>query len=142
MSRVCLSAVVLLLFPLTVAAETPNIEPGEWEYTNHMSYSGEGMTLPDQTHSHRECVTLEDLQQGDAFMEDTGECEVLDMEIRRSGMTYSMHCAHEEGMEMRMNARMNFNGNRMDGTVDADMQMPIGEMEMHIKVEGQRVGDC
>ncbi|MBZ2188722.1 DUF3617 domain-containing protein [Alcanivorax sp. JB21] len=132
----------LLALSATSSAETPNVQPGEWEYTNVTRISTGGQTMPSQRDSHRECVTQEDITNKELFSEDMGECEITDKTISRSGMRYSMRCTAEEGMHSTMDASMKFMGNRVEGTVDGKMMTPMGEMTVQTTVEGKRLGDC
>ncbi len=130
----------LLAIPVAALAVQPNIQPGEWEMSTITSFPGTPM--PEQRESTRECVTSEDVQQGLAFEVDVEECELTDMDVRDDGMTYTMTCQHEDGMDMVMNAEMQFLGDRVEGTMDAQMVTPMGPMEMSVHLKGQRVGDC
>jgi hypothetical protein len=136
--RLILAALALSL-SLPVLATQPNIEPGQWEYTNVTRY--EGVPMPERTDTNRECVTAEDIQQGDAFVEESDECEVSNMEMGSSEARYSMVCV-QEGVEMNMDAHMRFMGERMEGTIRASLETPMGPMEMHMDVTGRRIGDC
>jgi hypothetical protein len=141
MIKKCFIATLMLSVPHLVAAEQPNIEPGEWEYTNVTTFQGP-MQMPDQRIVERECVTLEDLQQGEAFLaEIPDECQVSNMRIERDGMSYTMACA-EDDAEMVMDVDMTFNGTRLSGNVSSTVGTPMGEMKMNVGIDGQRVGSC
>lgn len=142
MLRSTLIATALLALALTVNAETPNIEPGLWEYHNKMTFESDDFPIPDQEDTNQECVTLEDIERGDAFLEDVDECEITHRDIRHDGMDYSMTCHSADGMEMTMDARMQFFGDRATGVIDGKMHTPMGEMSMTIEMEGNRIGDC
>ncbi len=130
----------LLAMPMAALAVQPDIQPGEWEMSTITSFPGTPM--PEQRESARECVTQEDVQEGLAFDVDAEECELTNMDVRDDGMTYTMTCQHEEGMDMVMSAEMQFLGDRVQGTMDAQMRTPMGPMEMNVRLEGHRVGDC
>ena len=132
---------VLLAASLTLPAfaAEPNITPGQWEYTNVTRF--EGMPMPEQTHSNRECITMEDIKKGEAFLEAPEDCQVTHMDLRRDGMQYAMECT-QQGVRMKMNADMRFRGNEVDGTMRADMDTPMGPMSMHMNITGRRIGDC
>lgn len=137
-----IATVAALTLSMTAAAqETPNIEPGMWKYDNTISVEAE-YPFPEQTHSNEECVTIEDVEQGDAFMEDVEECEVLDSNIASDRMTYTMRCQSADGMDMIMEADMEFHGTSASGTITGDMESPMGPMSMRIDIQGERTGDC
>lgn len=128
--------------PLTGFAVTPDVEPGQWEYVNAVSVEGP-MAIPDQRDTYRECVTLEDIERGEAFLEDMPEeCEISNKEISASGMSYDMVCQQPNNMRMDMAFDMQFMGDRVQGKVTGAMKTPMGNMDMNIDVEGKRVGDC
>lgn len=133
---------IALSIPLLSVAATPNVEPGQWKYVNKTSFTGQ-MQVPDQEHTHTECVSLEDLERGKAFMDDMPEeCEVSNMEMESSGMSYDMACQQPGGTNMRMSFDMEFMGDRVKGDVEGTVETPMGAMDMTVDIEGERVGDC
>lgn len=136
-----LAAASLLVFGCSVTADTPNLEPGMWEYQNKMSFDSE-FPIPDQEQTNQECLTLDDIKRGDAFLDDVDECDVTRQDIRSDGMDYSMICRGPDGTEMRMDASMQFNGDTATGTITGEMETPMGPMSMSIEMNGRRIGDC
>ncbi len=134
-------AASLLAFGASALADTPNIDPGMWEYHNKMSFQSD-IPIPDQEHTNQECVTHEDIERGDAFLEDVEECEITHQDIRSDGMDYSMICRGPDGTEMTMDATMQFNGDTANGTISGEMETPMGPMQMSIEMSGSRIGDC
>lgn len=134
-------AVGLLGLALSANAETPNIEPGMWEYKNKMKFQSD-FPIPDQEHTSEECVTLEDIERGDAFLDDVDECDMTRKDVRRDGMDYAMVCRSPDGTEMTMDAKMHFSGNTANGIINGQMQTPMGAMSMTIEMNGRRIGDC
>ncbi|MFO8153122.1 DUF3617 domain-containing protein [Thioalkalivibrio sp.] len=128
------------VLPLSALAVEPNIQPGEWELNSVTTFPGTPM--PEQTESSRECVTAEDLAEGLAFDVDVEGCEITDMDLREGGMNYSMSCQDDEGFEMTMDAELLFMGDQTEGTMQAQMLTPMGPMEMHMELDGRRIGDC
>lgn len=139
-ARLLVPALALGLVTAAVA-ETPNIEPGLWEYNNKMSFSGD-VPIPDQEQTSEECITMDDIEEGDAFLDDVEECEVTRKDVRRDGMDYAMTCTQPDGTRMTMVATMQFNGDSADGTIDGSMETPMGAMQMSIAMTGRRIGDC
>ncbi len=140
--RHLLAALLLLTLPLAVSADDPNIQPGEWSYTTTTRMLNAPFPFPEQTHTSTECVTLEDIKRGDAFLDDVEECTVNEMEIGRDSMHYTMVCRAEDGTEFRMRSAMRFHGDRLDGTMESEIETPMGPMQMQITLEGRRTGDC
>lgn len=136
-----LFAAALLALPLTAMAETPNITPGLWEFTSTTSVTGE-IPIPDQTDTHQECIAQGDLEDPDfQFLEVEESCELLEHNVSADGIDYRMIC-REEGGEANINGRMDFLGERVEGSVDVTVQSPMGEMQMNTVVEGAHIGDC
>ena len=124
-----------------MAAE-PNIEPGMWETTSTVTIHSEQMPIPPRTDTSSECVTAEKIAEGQAFLQDSDECEFIDKEIRAEGMDYSMTCTSPQGGTVTMNASMQFGGDSMAGTIDGDIESPMGVMRMNVEMAGRRTGDC
>jgi len=123
-------------------AETPNIEPGLWEYSTRMTVEGD-FPFPEQNDTTTECVTAEDIAEADAFMGDMDmdECEVTREEVRADGANYEMTCV-EQGMSIEMNMEMTFMGDRSEGLIITDAETPMGPMKSTIEMSGRRIGDC
>ena len=134
-----LVAATALGLSFAAAADQPNVQPGQWEFTSTTSFTG--MPMPEQTLSSSECVTAEDIAEGFAFDVDVENCEIQNMDKRPDGMNYTMVC-RQEGMEMTMEAELKFMGDRTEGTMDAQTMTPMGPMNMRTVLEGRRVGDC
>lgn len=135
-----IAIVAAAALPLTAFAVQPNIQPGEWELNSVTTFPGTPM--PEQRESSRECVTAEDLAQGLVFDVDVEGCQITDKDIRADGMSYSMTCQDQGDFEMTMDASMRFQGDRTDGSMEAQMLTPMGPMQMRVRIEGHRIGDC
>ena len=142
MIKHCLTALAVASLSAPVFAEDPNINPGMWETTSTVSINSPQFSLPPQTQTSSDCVTAEDVAQGDAFLEDTEECEITNKDIRSDGMDYSMTCSNPDGTTMTMDARMSFDGDTMTGNVDGQMESAMGAMSMKVEISGRRTGDC
>jgi len=136
-----LAATLALGLTTVTVAETPNIEPGLWKYDNNMTFAGD-VPIPDQNQTSEECVTAEDIAEGGAFLDDVDECDITHKDLRRDGMDYSMTCTQPDGTQMTMDAEMQFNGDTASGTINGNMETPMGAMQMIISMSGQRIGDC
>ncbi|MFB9148015.1 DUF3617 domain-containing protein [Halomonas alkalicola] len=136
-----LLAAALLALPLAAVAETPNIAPGLWEFTNTTSVTGE-VPIPDQTDTHQECIAQGDLTDSDfQFLEVEEGCELVEHNVSADGIDYRMVCRADEG-EAHIDGRMDFLGERVEGNVNVTVQSSMGEMQMNTVVEGERLGDC
>ncbi len=140
-ARTCAVALFLGMTFSVAAEEVPNLNPGKWENTSHMTFDSE-FPIPDQTETHTECMTEEDLKSGDAFLEDMEDCEMTRKDMRADGMDYAMTCVAEDGTRVDMTASMQFNGDTASGVISGDMETPMGPMSMTIEIEGRRIGDC
>lgn len=136
-----IAAALALGLAATTFAQSPNIEPGLWKYDNTMTFSGD-VPIPDQNQTSEECVTAEDIADGDAFLDDVDECEITHKDLREDGMDYSMVCTQPDGSQMTMDAEMAFAGTTATGTINGNMETPMGAMQMTISVSGERIGDC
>lgn len=139
-SRIGLGAALLIL-PFAAAAETPNIEPGQWEYTHTMIMEGMDQ-MPDQVDTTRECVTQEDIESGEDVFEVPDECTLDHADIRADGAEYAMTCTDPQGGSATMEGEMRFMGDRSEGRMSADVEGPMGEMTIVTEIEGERIGDC
>lgn len=131
-------------FFLTVAgvayAESPNLEPGEWQFEHVTSVEGQEM-IPPQTDNVRQCVTREDVASAENFLESGENCEVQRLSVTRDQLSYDMVCI-EAGMRVEMQAELNFAGTRMHGEMRANLDSPMGEMLLLTRLSGERIGDC
>jgi hypothetical protein len=138
--RTLLAAAALAL-PLTAMADTPNIVPGQWQFSSTTSVEGD-FPIPDQSESHQECIVQGDLDDTDfQFLEVEEECELLEHNVSADGVDYRMVC-HAEGGEANIDGRLDFLGERVEGSVNIHSQTPMGEMLMNTTIDGERIGDC
>ncbi len=136
-----LLAGLLLALPLAAVAESPNIEPGQWEFTSSTSVQGD-LPIPDQTETHQECIAQGDIDDEEfSFIQEEEGCELLEHEVTVDGLDYRMVC-RAEGGEADIVGRMDFLGERVEGNVDILVDSPVGEMNMTTTMEGRRIGDC
>ncbi|WP_181919370.1 DUF3617 family protein [Alkalilimnicola ehrlichii] len=129
-----------LLTPLVAGADQVNVVPGQWEFENTTRIQGDE-TFPDQVFTDSVCVTEEDLQGERIFMTDVEGCQVGDLAVSRDRMDGFMVCS-EAGVDVHMSVAMRFHGETMEGTIESEMDTPIGPMQMSTALVGQRVGAC
>ncbi|MBW6392300.1 MAG: DUF3617 domain-containing protein [Halomonas sp.] len=136
-----LLAAAALVLPLTAMAESPNIVPGQWQFTSTTSVKGD-VPIPDQTDSHQECIAQGDIDDADfQFLEVEEGCELLEHNVSADGVDYKMIC-RAEGGEANIDGRMDFLGERVEGSVNIDTESPVGQMQLQTTIEGERLGDC
>ena len=138
----------LLALVLTVAvswpafAAEPDVQPGQWKYTNTTKISGAGMDLPEQRQTNTHCVTESDIAEAETFMDDAERCEIAQRSVEADAMSYTMICPDQQGGEMRVQVDMQLMGDRVRGQSEATMQMNGQSMDVVTQIEGRRVGDC
>lgn len=137
-----LTAGLVLGLSAHLQAETPNIQPGQWEYETRMTVEAP-FPVPEQTDSTTECVTAEDIAKADTFMADLDmeECDVTREELRTDGANYEMTC-YQDGISVEMSMDMQFHGDRSEGLITTTAQTPMGPMKSIIRMTGRRIGDC
>lgn len=136
-----LLAGLLLALPLAAVAESPNIEPGQWEFTSTTSVQGD-LPIPDQTETHQECIAQGDIDDEEfSFIKEEEGCELLEHAVTVDGLDYRMVC-RAEGGEADIVGRMDFLGERVEGNVDILVDSPAGQLNMTTRMEGRRIGDC
>lgn len=138
-----LSALVasLALISIVQAADPrPDLNPGQWTFENVSRMEGSA-AFPEQRHTSSECITDADLDQGQEFLGVEENCEIRSMDLTASRARYDLLCI-QEGMEVEMQAEMEFSGDRLQGQATANMQTPIGPMRMRTEISGRRTGPC
>lgn len=139
-----LIVVMFLLAPVAGYAEQPNIEPGQWEYKNKTTFSGDMSASSDQTQTTTQCVTQEDIDDGMMALDQEMEqqCDIRDKTVGRNSASYTMVCDFGMGGGMTMSADMQFNGDTSQGTMTGEMDSEAGSMEIKTQMQGERIGDC
>ncbi len=141
MYRTIPSALVLACVPGVAMAVQPNMDPGQWEYTTKTRIAG-SVSIPERTSTHTRCVSEDEVDDADAFMEDVEDCEVERREVTADKAGFTLVCPGEQGAGMRMTMDMRLLGDRVEGESVTTLSMSGESMEMRSRVEGRRVGDC
>jgi len=123
-------------------AQDPNINPGMWETASTVTIQSEQFPIPPRTDSSRDCVTAEDIAEGQAFLDDNEDCEFTGKDVRSDGMDYAMVCESPDGGTVTMTASMRFDGDSMSGNIEGEIESPMGAMQMRVEMTGERIGDC
>jgi len=129
----------LMLGSASIQAQSININPGLWEYTNELTFI-EGSEPRVQV--FEDCVTVEDLENSGFMMQDIDACEVVEQEILFDRMTYVMNCMGPEGTTLAISARIEFDGDSASGVINNSVVTPLGEMDMVVNLSAKRLGDC
>lgn len=137
-----LTTTLALSLSALAQAETPNVQPGLWEYNTRMTVEA-AFPFPEQTDTTTDCVTEEDIAKADSFMNDLDmeDCTVTREELRRDGANWEMTCT-EDDVTMDMTVVMNFHGDRSDGVITSAVETPMGPMKSTIHMDGRRIGEC
>ncbi|MDT8448657.1 MAG: DUF3617 family protein [Wenzhouxiangellaceae bacterium] len=141
-ARILIAAAAAGALTAAAVAEDPNINPGMWETTSTVTIESEQFPIPSRTDTTTDCVTAEDIAEGQAFLEDSEDCEFTNKDVRADGMDYTMTCTSADGGTVTMDASMKFEGDSMAGTITGDIESPMGLMKMNVEMSGQRTGDC
>lgn len=141
-ARSLTAAAAACAFTVAAVAEDPNINPGMWETTSTVTIESEQFPIPSRTDTTTDCVTAEDIAEGQAFLEDSEDCEFTNKDVRADGMDYTMTCMSPDGGTVTMDASMKFEGDAMSGTITGDIESPMGLMKMNVEMSGQRTSDC
>lgn len=131
----------VLVAPLSAMAESPNIVPGQWQFTSNTTVKGD-LPIPDQADSYQECIAQGDLDDADfQFLQVEEGCELLEHNVSADGIDYRMACHAESGVA-NIDGYMSFLGERVEGDVNIETETPIGQLIMETTIEGERIGDC
>lgn len=144
MTRLPLLALVAAgAIPALAAADTPNIESGEWEFESETSFEGD-MELPGDSQTSRECVRAEDIVDSILQMdaEEGVDCSVTERSVSADSMTYTMSCTDPEGGSFEIDGELSFMGDTASGIFSATMNTPMGEVDMRQTMQARRIGDC
>lgn len=138
-----LAASLALSAPLL--ADTPNVQPGLWEISSHMTGTG-FMPVEDQTSTETQCLSEEDIRNGGLmdFPLDEG-CRLTGRDYGRDSASVAWICdMSANGIKMTGNgeAVMQFRGESSDGTMRMRLNTPMGEMNMNATIKARRIGDC
>ena len=128
--------VFALALSLSALIQTPDINPGKWEFTTVTEMVGmPSMSIPPVTHT--QCVTMESLvPQSDAASQ---ECEMSEVNVDGNTVSWKIICAGQNG-EMEGTGKITYSGDTMEGTMD----LVIAGAGMHVKntIRGKRIGEC
>ena len=120
-------------------AQTLNLNPGLWEYTNELRFD-EG--AEPETQVFESCVTRDDLDSGQFMQQDIDACEMVDQQLSPNRMVYSMTCQGPEGTALDIQADIQLSGDEAQGVINNSVVTPMGEMSMVVNLTARRLGPC
>lgn len=133
-------SVSILLVTMSAQAETPNLNPGLWSYTNITTVQGP-VSLPPHQETNQQCVTQQDLDKGIDVLEIPEDCTITRADIQRDRVDYSANCKMQ-GMQTQLVGHATFHGDHMKGQMSSNMDTPMGKMTMQMDYQAQRLGGC
>jgi len=136
---IALSCLSLVLFGQPSHAQTLNLTPGLWEYTNELRFDE---AAEPETQVFEGCVTEADLESGQFMQQDIDACEMNEQQLRRNQMVYSMTCQGPEGTSLEIEANIQLDGDAASGVINNTVITPMGEMSMAVNLTARRIGPC
>jgi hypothetical protein len=110
---------------------------GQWR--TMVSTSGSFMPTP-VTRTHTECrqeTTFDPTQ----MMQKAGECSLVDQTVEGNELVFSLRCRTEAG-ELTGTGQYQLEGERVQGSMDLQMNAAGQALQMRIEFSGERLGDC
>ena len=124
------------------AADTPNMQAGEWEITTRPQMTGMPMQVPPQT--VRICITKQDIADGQKTMPTPmgkNNCEFVNRSFSGNKASFKMVCSGEH--KATMTGDMTYSGSSYSGKSRMEMAGgPKGNMVVDSEYSARRVGDC
>jgi hypothetical protein len=139
MTRLSLSALVLVaLGAATIFAQSP-MRPGRWEVTMQMQMANMPMQMPEMKTT--QCVTEAQLKDPasavpSASARNNASCKVSDYKVVDNMVSWKVACTGQE--TMTGTGEMTFTGDTYVGL----MKLMMAQGEMSMKTSGKRLGDC
>ena len=127
---------VVLLNSEAIANSTLPIKPGLWETTMTQTNSFSGTTTSTET----ECVKETSVNPQD-FMKELQGCEINQSLVSGKTMTVNMSCSIQ-GMKASLDGKIISDGDHGEGDMTMSMEMPGMKMQMDMKWQAKRLGDC
>lgn len=136
---ILLTGVTTSLLSIAAFAEGISIEPGMWETTMTMEMS---MMAQPQVHSSTECVRESELDPEDFNMDENSPCDIAEVVIEDNTVNWAINCPVEGGMAMQGDWSMTSHGDTLTGGGSMSGGNEQMRIEMNIKWDGKRIGDC
>jgi hypothetical protein len=140
MTRYRFLAAALALAASSADAATIPVEPGLWEMTSTISMP---MLPQPQVNTQTECIGKGQLSTDDVGGEDLDPaCTLEASQVDDSTMRWTFECPVEGGGHSRGEWQATSHGDRVEGSGVMKMEMQGQAMEMTMRWEGRRIGDC
>lgn len=140
----------LMWLPLLAAglahAETPDLAPGNYEYTTTTTLTGMPVAVPAQVHRDTQCVTAEDLANAKAKFAEVeksseGACKIDNYKSDAKSASWTMTCS-AQGFTSTGKGAVQFKGDAYTMKMETDQTGSGISMHATTVLEAQRVGDC
>ena len=126
------------------AAETPNMQDGEWEITTRTLMPGMPMQVPPQT--VRICISKQDIADGKKTMPSSmndgkNNCEFVNRSFSGNKASFKMVCSGEH--KATMSGEMTYSGNSYSGKSRMEMAgNPQSNMVINSEYSARRINEC
>lgn len=137
--RLLMLGLTVSLFSTAAVAGGISIEPGMWETTMTMEMS---MIPQPQVHSSTECISESELNPDDFKVDEDSPCDIADVVTDGNTVSWAIHCPSDGGMSMDGQWSMTSHGDTLTGGGSMSGGSDAMQIEMNIKWEGKRIGDC
>ena len=131
---------IIAVLGITIAASPAwalDLKPGKYEITAKVEMRRMPGGVPAQTTT--QCLTEQDPLP--ATSADARKCKVTDMKTEGNTLTYTMTC-EQQGMTMKNNGKMTYNGDTFEGTSRTRMGPDAGDRTITTRIKGKRIGKC
>lgn len=135
-------AALALAVAAPALARAIDVQPGLWEFTATMAYSGGPAGALPQKVTYKSCLKKTELAHPWQMLQNSSEhssgCKFSDIEVGGSRASWTMKCPESQG-----HIALYFDSpTRMHEIQDMSMQSSGSTMKMHAEAQGHRVGEC
>ena len=120
-----------------VSAAELTLKPGLWETT--MTSTNPMMAKP-MTQTSKECLTGGTMNP-ESLVRDVEDCKLLDSAVKGDTLSFSMEC-NMQGNKALITGSFQTSGDTASSNVDMDIEAAGMKMNINMKSEGKRLGDC
>jgi hypothetical protein len=138
MLRFALAAALVFVAAQALAADSPEMQEGQWEVAVEMEMPGMPMKMPPVVQS--QCMTQDDRvphaqRPGD-------ECQSSNTRIAGNTVAWEIQCKSRDGSTTHGTGTAVYRGDTFDGHIDMTMNHGGQAMKMRQKLSGKRIGEC
>ena len=131
---------MLFIAATPVLAQTPNLKPGMWAYTNTTTIEGP-VTIAPQITSNQECMKQKDLNKGVGMLNIPKQCSITKVDIFHDGTQFAASC-NFSGITAVYQGHAAFHGDHLEGKMTSETDTPLGKMIMDMNFTAKRIGSC